>query len=111
MNERTRRVGLNEAVFREVNEQVEGLNRSLADISDNQMHIVCECGDLVCVERLVIPIRKYEAVRSDAALFFIVPGHDKPDVEAVVEEAGAYAVVRKRAGGPARIAEETDPRS
>jgi hypothetical protein len=111
MSERTRRVGMNEAVFREINEQVDGLNRSLADISDNQMHIVCECGDLVCVERLVIPLPKYEEVRADSALFFIRPGHDKPDVEDVVEEADTYEVVRKHPGEGERIAELTDSRS
>jgi hypothetical protein len=111
MDERTRRVGLNEAVFREINEQVEGLNRSLAGISDNQMHIVCECGDLVCVERLVVPLPKYEEIRSDSALFFVKPGHDKPDVEDVVEQTGTYDVVRKHSGEPERLAAETDPRS
>jgi hypothetical protein len=111
MNERTRRVGMNEAVFREINEQVEGLNRGLADISDNQMHIVCECGDLVCVERLVVPLPKYEEIRTDSALFFIMPGHDKPDVEDVVERAGVYEVVRKHPGEAERVAEQTDPRS
>jgi hypothetical protein len=111
MNERTRRVGLNEAVFREINEQVEGLNRSLADISDNQMHLVCECGDLICVERLIVPLPKYEEIRSDSALFFIKPGHDKPDVEDVVEQKDGYEVVRKKPGDAERIAEQTDPRS
>jgi hypothetical protein len=111
MDERTRRVGLNEAVFREVNEQVESLNRSLAGISDNQMHIVCECGDLVCVERLVVPLPKYEEIRSDSALFFIKPGHDRPDVEDVVEQRGTYDVVRKHPGEAQQLAAETDPRS
>jgi hypothetical protein len=111
MNERTRRVGKNEAVFREINEQVEGLNRGLADISDNRMHIVCECGDLLCVERLVIPLPKYEEIRSDSALFFIKPGHVKPDVEDLVEHGDVYDVVRKHPGEAERVAEETDPRS
>ena len=111
MDERARRVGLNEAVFREVNEQVESLNRGLAEISDNQMHIVCECGDLLCIERLVVPVPRYEEIRSDSTLFFIVPGHDKPDVEDVVDQTDAYDVVRKHAGEAARVAEQTDPRS
>ena len=33
MDEATRRVGLNEALFRKVNEEVEGLSRGLAEIS------------------------------------------------------------------------------
>ncbi|MDX6485185.1 MAG: hypothetical protein QOF43_338 [Gaiellaceae bacterium] len=111
MDERIRRVGLNEAVFREINEQVESLNRSLADISDNQMHIVCECGQLECVERLVVPLLKYEEIRSDSALFFIRPGHAMPDAEDVVEQADGYDVVRKHAGEAEQLAAETDPRS
>jgi hypothetical protein len=111
MNERARRVGRNEGIFREINEQVEGLNRNLADISDNQMHIVCECGDLECVERLVVPLPKYEEIRADSALFFIRRGHDIRDVEDVVEQTEAYDVVRKHAGEPQRVAAETDPRS
>lgn len=108
---RARQVGQNEAVFREINEQVDAINRGLAEIADNRMHIVCECADLLCAERLVVPLRKYEEIRSDAALFFIVPGHDKPDYEDVVQQTDAFEVVRKRPGEPARVAEETDPRS
>jgi hypothetical protein len=111
MDERARRIGANEAVFREINEQVESLNRGMAEISDHQMHIVCECGDLICVERLVVPVSKYEEIRSDSALFFIIRGHDKPDVEDVVEQTDAYDVVRKHRGDPAELAAEADPRS
>jgi hypothetical protein len=108
---RARQVGRNEAIFREINEQVDAINRGLADITDNQMHIVCECGDLLCVERLVVPLSRYEEVRSDPALFFIQPGHDKPDVEDVVEHVDAFEVVRKKPGVPGQVAEKTDPRS
>jgi hypothetical protein len=111
MDERARRIGENEALFRAVNEQVESLQRSMAALSDEKMHIVCECGDIDCVERLVVPLGKYEEIRRDGTLFFIVPGHDKPDVEDLVERGGAFDVVCKHAGDPGRIARETDPRA
>ena len=111
MEERARRIGENEALFRAVNEQVEELQRGMAAVSDDQMHIVCECGELSCVERLTVPVGKYEEIRADPALFFVMRGHDKPDVEDVVELTEAYDVVRKRPGEPERVAEETDPRS
>lgn len=111
MSERAARIGRNEALFREVNEQVDELNRSLSSLGDPTMHIVCECGELSCVERLVVPIPAYERVRSDSVLFFVHPGHAEPDVEDVVEEQTAYHVVRKHPGEPQRIAAETDPRS
>jgi hypothetical protein len=110
VEERARRIGENEALFRAVNEQVEELQRGMAAVSDDRMHIVCECGELECTDRLVVAVDKYEDVRSDPALFLIVPGHEKPDVEDVVEHAGSFAVVRKRDGGPANLAAATDPR-
>lgn len=111
MDERARRIGLNEAVFRTVNEQIETLNRQFASIGDRTMDIVCECGDGGCMERVAVSVEDYERVRGDAAQFFVLPGHEIPDVEDVVEEGPGWNVVRKKEPGPARIAEETDPRS
>jgi hypothetical protein len=111
MSERERRIGRNEAVFREVNEVIEGINRGVAAISDGLMHIVCECGDLNCATQLSVPISKYEAIRADSELFFVLPGHEQPEIEIVLEETAEFNVVRKRAGEAARVAAETDPRS
>jgi hypothetical protein len=108
---RARQVGLNEAVFREINENVDAINRSLADLTDNRMHIVCECGELSCIERLVVPLEIYETVRADSTRFFVKPGHDKPNYEDVVEHTDAFDIVQKRPGVPEQVAEATDPRS
>ena len=110
MDERARRIGLNEAVFRRVNEEIETLERGLAGIGDGNLHIVCECGNAGCGERVVVPVDEYERVRRDSTLFFVVPGHEIPSVEDVVDETPRFAVVRKREGTSRRIAEETDPR-
>ena len=110
MVERTRRIGKNEAVCRSVNEQIESLNRATAALGDPTMHIVCECGDIHCIRHLVVAIPAYERIRSEPACFFVAPGHELSDVEDVVERGEGYNVVRKRDGGPARLAEATDPR-
>jgi hypothetical protein len=111
MDESARRVGLNEALFRAVNEEVEALNRGIAGISDGTLHITCECGDLLCTNQIPVPIADYERVRADSALFFITPGHEKPAFEAIVERADRYTVVRKRPGEAQRVARTTDPRA
>ena len=108
-DEQARRVGLNEALFREVNEQIRGLNREL-DAADGTMTVICECGDADCTERLVLRVSAYERVRSDSLLFVIAKGHEFPDAEQVVEQAEGYDVVRKLAEA-AELAEDTDPRS
>lgn len=111
MEERKRRIGLNEAVFRQINEEVDAVNRSLAELTDEKLHIVCECGDLGCELRIVVPLADYERVRSDPTLFFVAPGHELPSTEEVVEERERFYVVRKDKGDPADIARATDPRS
>jgi hypothetical protein len=109
MDERERRIGLNEAVFREANERIEELNQTFATLTQ-KLVLVCECGDAQCVEKISISPEAYEDLRADAALFAIVPGHEIPDVEQVVAQREGYDVVRKHDGIPRRIAEVTDPR-
>ncbi len=109
MDERQRRIGENEAIFRQVNEQVEALNETFATLTD-RMVMVCECGDGGCIEQIRLTREEYESVRSDPALFAIKPSHDIPDVEDVVSRKEAYWVVNKRAGEATRIAERLDPR-
>ncbi len=110
MDERTRRIGLNEALFREVNERVEGLARDFG-VEDEPLELLCECGNGGCFERIRMSTDDYRELRSDPARFAIVPGHDEPAVERVVERRGGYDVMQKHAGDPARIAAETDPRT
>ena len=110
MDEREHRMATNEAVFRALNERVEELNQAFATLTD-RFEIVCECGDARCVDRISIGADEYEALRRDPARFALVHGHDDRTVEDVVTEHEGYAVVQKRPGGPAELAERVDPRS
>jgi hypothetical protein len=111
MDERVRRIGLNEALVRLVNEEIEGLERRFAPVSEQTLQIVCECGDLQCSERLPVEIAQYERVRADPTLFIVVPGHELPELEDVVASTEPYSLVRKREGDPTAIARSTDPRA
>ena len=109
-DDRTRRVGDNEALYRAVNERIEGLNEAFGMVAET-MTVVCECGDIECAQQIQVSIPEYEHVRSDPTLFVVVPGHEVEDVEDVVEDAGRFHVVRKHPGKPARLAIDRDPRS
>ena len=110
MDERGARVAKNETVFRNVNERIEQLNESLATVTDT-FEVICECGDSGCVTQISIATDAYERVRTDANLFIVAPGHEISEIEDIVDRQSVYHVVRKHPGLPARIAEETDPRS
>jgi hypothetical protein len=109
-DERARRVGLNEAIFRQVNEQIRGLDNEFG-MQEGDMTVICECGNADCTERLKLTVSAYEGVRIDSLLYVVAPGHEIPDVERVIEHGEGYDVVQKREGEPAEVARETDPRS
>jgi len=102
------RAARNEALFREVNEQVRSLSGEFGAAA-SEVSFVCECSDDACAERLRLALGVYETVRSNPRRFFVVPGHEG-GFEHVVERAAGYFVVEKE-GDAARVAEQTDPRS
>jgi 5-bromo-4-chloroindolyl phosphate hydrolysis protein len=108
MDERRARIAKNEALFREVNEQIDTLNEigPQADV----FPVVCECGSNACAETIRIGRADYEAVRLHPDTFLIKPGHEFDDVETVVEMHADYAVVAKKPGEPRLMAEVSDPR-
>jgi hypothetical protein len=109
VDERQRRIGENEALFRHVNERVKDVNRSFSLVLERGDYL-CECGNQSCVERIGLTSEEYEGIRADPTHFVVKPGHVAPDVEEVVGAADTYEIVRKREGGPADLARETDPR-
>ena len=109
MDERERRLGMNEAVFREVNERVEEIHQTLGS-DDGTLDIICECGAVTCTERISVPIAEYERVRSDSTHFLLQVGHEDPTVERMIENHETYIIVEKEGTDVEEIAEATDPR-
>jgi hypothetical protein len=108
VEERERRIGRNQALFREVNERIEQVSGALRTGTDRLM-ILCECGNETCAEHIEVSLSDYERIRADSTLFLLRPGHAKPEVEEVVERHEGYEVARKD-GPAAEAAEELDPR-
>jgi hypothetical protein len=108
VSEREERVGLNEAVFREVNERIEALAETF-ELGSQPLDLICECGDASCLRRISMTHGAYEQLRSDSHQFAVYPGHEAPDAEEVLERRGDYNIVRKE-GAASLVAEQTDPR-
>jgi hypothetical protein len=106
--DRQERVAKNEILFRQVNErilEIEG-DRWRVDPVD----FMCECGDIKCTRVVQLSVEDYERLRNEAAHFGVIPGHELPDIERVVERHEQYFVVEK--DGEARVrAEVADPRT
>jgi hypothetical protein len=93
---RADRIAENEAAFRALNERISEWPEHQG-ASASSITFACECGDH-CLEQVRLTRAEYEAVRADPARFTVVPGHEKPDVERVVEQHAGYFVVQKNEG-------------
>lgn len=110
MDERGKRVGKNEVVFREINERLRELGESFSIVSDTT-EFVCECANSNCTARVRMSLVAYEEIRSDPKRFFVIKGHEELEYEKLVGETERYLIVEKLPGGPAGMAIRDDPRA
>ena len=101
--EGTSRGARSQLLFRQLNEQI----RSIA--FDGDLDVVCECVNGTCIDRLVVPMHVYEAVRRFPTRFLVKEGHAANDVEREVDSYGSFVVVEK-SGTDAEPAILLDPR-
>lgn len=100
----------NQVLFREINERI----REIGDIqrvrADEPLGFLCECADEACTETVPLTVAEYEEIRTSPTWFPIKPGHELPEVEAVVDRRERYIVVQKEAEA-ADLARANDPRA
>ena len=99
------RAARNEALFRDVNEEIRDIDRRFGGAGASEF--VCECADDGCIERIHVPRETYAAVRSEPTRFIVAPGHENVELEKVVERHDRFFVVEKF-GTAGRIAERFD---
>jgi hypothetical protein len=112
MGAREERLAGNEALFREVNERVaEVATHYIETETRRAVDFTCECGRIECSETMMMTIAEYEAIRAHSTHFGVVPQHEQPEIESVIERHPSYFVVEKREQDAQEVARETDPRA
>ena len=105
--ETSERTAASESIFREINE---GIKRGQWPGDEGQpVGFRCECARLGCSELVAMTVRDYERVRRHPRRFLVARGHERPEIETVIETHPDYAVVEKR-GQAGLVAEDSDPR-
>jgi hypothetical protein len=104
---REERIARNEAVFRVGNERMAQWEERHED--GERERYLCECADPVCTEKVELTLSQYEYVRSDSSWFVVVPGHEVPDVETVIDTHEGWNVIAKNPE-VSDIVQDTDPR-
>lgn len=106
--ERAHRLAENEAIFREINENIEVQAQRFGE--EQAWGFVCECSHLDCAQMINLTAREYEFVRERGETFVVLPGHEVGDIERVVEQANGYLIVEKTGAGR-EVARCCDPRA
>jgi hypothetical protein len=104
---REERIARNEAIFRVGNERMAQWEERHED--GERERYLCECADPACHDKVELSHSQYEYVRSDSHWFVVVPGHEVPDVETVVDTHDGWNLIEKKED-VTHIAEGTDPR-
>jgi hypothetical protein len=94
-----RRALENEQFLESINER---LKASLLEVRDEagedpdaHFRFFCECSDLSCRERMHVRPSRLTAIHEDPDQFILLPGHEVPAVERVVDQEEDYLIVRK----------------
>jgi hypothetical protein len=73
------------------------------------VRIRCECSRLECNAVVELDLSEYERVRRRPRHFVMREGHERTDLEVVIEKQPGYVVVEKR-GQAGAVAERDSPR-
>jgi hypothetical protein len=99
------RAARNEALFREVNENIARLEERHAT-TVTAPSFICECANDGCTDQFAVDLDTYQRIREQPRLFFVLPGHQDPRLERVVETYGDYLIIEKT-GEAGEVAERT----
>jgi hypothetical protein len=98
------RAGHNEEVFRTINERIEKGAEQHGVHQPLPFH--CECATEGCVETIELAPGEYDRIASHLERFVVAFGHERSNVEAIVERHPSYLVVEKTGEARAEIERE-----
>ncbi len=98
MDLREERILENEQAFATINQRLRRDIERASDVADDDpVAFVCECGQAACHDSVELTVSEYRATHVDPRDFVVIPGHEIPDVEDVIQRAERYLRIRKHA--------------
>jgi len=106
--DREQRQAHNEALYRATNREIERASERVGEGAESEIEFLCECGREGCTAMLSLTIGDYDRIHAERERFVVLPGHENPEIEEVVQRTSSYFVVDKF-GEAAEIARDADP--
>ena len=92
---RLSRAQKNEEAYKAHNERRAHLEEAGGVPRDEPVPFACECDDASCARPVELSLSEYERAVAAPDRFMVLPGHEDPSVERVVEEHPRYLIVSK----------------
>ena len=92
---RLERAAKNEQSFQSYNARRAAIEESGGTPDDEPVPFVCECDQPKCWKAIKVPLGEYERAVQAPDRFVVVPGHEDPAVEVVVEIRENFLIVSK----------------
>ena len=96
-----RRLRENEDLMEGLNERMrnslEEIRDEMGQDPDEPFGFFCECSALDCRERIMVKPSRLREIHRDVDRFVILPGHEIPAIERIVDQEHGYLIVRKTA--------------
>ena len=89
------RAAKNEQSFQSYNARRAAIEESGGTPDDEPVPFVCECNQPKCWRAIEVPLGEYERAVEAPDRFLVVPGHEDPAVEVVVETRDNFLIVSK----------------
>ena len=94
-----RRLRENEDLMQSLNERMDDRTSAIRDEDHLDqgapVAFFCECSDLSCRGRIQLSPATFHEIHRDTERFVLLPGHEIPAIERVVDEGDGFVVVRK----------------
>jgi hypothetical protein len=96
MSPREERAIRNEELFRDINSHIARLEEQSRQWDEDEvLPLICECAQTGCSVPIHVEPTTFERVRAEPLWFLVALGHDRPEIESVIERGEGYLIVEK----------------
>ena len=82
-------------MYRAVNRELEQASEDAGRDANDQLEVLCECGEDGCNATIALTIGDYDEAHGQRDRFVVASGHEDPEIESIVTRKEHYLVVDK----------------
>jgi hypothetical protein len=95
-NQSLQRRADNEVIFEKANDVIAKVAQRMQDDPEEEVRFLCECSDSSCAAQVEVTVDEYKDIRRRDNVFILLPRHDDPRIENIVDTNPRFVLVQKK---------------